>query len=100
MISSRERVKKALKHEKPDRIPIDFWAADTVKESLKRFLGINTEEDLLKRLGVDIRHVESRYIGPEERDRENWTQEKQENIHVQAFGIGFREIEYKLVKEQ
>lgn len=93
MISSRERVKKALNHEKPDRNPIDFWAGNTVQESLKRFLGINNEEDLLKRLGVDIRHVESRYIGPEERDGEN-RQVKQENIHVQAFGIGFRETEY------
>jgi len=107
MLSSRKRVSTALEHEKPDRIPIDFWAVEAVKESLKRLLDIQKEEDLLKRLGVDIRRIDSRYIGPKERDSrkpkcggyEDSIRKGQYDSYTNIFGIGFEEIEGKLVKE-
>jgi len=107
MLFSRKRVSTALEHEKPDRIPIDFWAVEAVKESLKRLLDIQKEEVLLKRLGVDIRRIDSRYIGPKERDsrkpkcggHEDSMRKGQYDSYTNIFGIGFEEIEGKLMKE-
>ena len=65
MLSSRERVRKALAHEAPDRAPSDYWTTAESHEALKRHLGIDDDEMLLRRLGVDLRKVEPRYVGPE-----------------------------------
>ena len=64
MLTPRQRVKIALEHKEPDRIPIGFESTPEVTKSLKSFLGIETDDELLKRLGVDIRKVFPNYIGP------------------------------------
>jgi uroporphyrinogen decarboxylase len=65
-MTSRERVLCALDHREPDRIPVDFWAAREVSERLRRHFAIATHEDLLSRLGVDLRVVEGpSYVGQE-----------------------------------
>lgn len=53
--SARERVKTAVTHREPDRVPIDFWATPEVRRVLKRRLGIDEDEALLQHLGVDFR---------------------------------------------
>ncbi len=100
MLSSRKRVSRALEHKESDRIAIDFWAVEAVKESLKRLLDIEKEEALLKRLGVDIRRIDSRYIGPKERDSrkpkrgrpQDSIRKGQYDSYINIFGIGFEEI--------
>lgn len=78
-LSPRERVRRALNHQEPDRIPIDLGAtivsSITVKSytELKRHLGLPLEqikmldyvqqlpyvtEDLLQRFGVDLRLIQ------------------------------------------
>ncbi|MHB9025856.1 MAG: uroporphyrinogen decarboxylase family protein [Armatimonadota bacterium] len=63
--SARERVQTALAHREPDRVPIDFWATAEVKRTLKGHLGIDDDEQLLRRLGVDFRVIGGPvYAGP------------------------------------
>ncbi|OPZ87251.1 MAG: methylcobalamin:coenzyme M methyltransferase [bacterium ADurb.Bin429] len=55
LLTSRIRVARALAHQEPDRVPVDFWATGEVKRVLKRHLGFETEEELLNYLDVDFR---------------------------------------------
>jgi uroporphyrinogen decarboxylase len=63
-MSPRERVKTAIDHRAPDRVPFDYWSVPEVTRKLQSFLQVNTEEELLRLLGVDIRAVTADYIGP------------------------------------
>ena len=59
-----ERVAHAVRHERADRLPIDFIATPEANQALKIHLGIEDDEALLVRLGCDIRRVVGRYVGP------------------------------------
>lgn len=67
MLTSRERVKKTLAHEVPDRVPIDYTATPEAHQKLKSYLKIDDDEVLLQRLGVDFRRVAPAYVGPKEK---------------------------------
>ncbi len=60
LVTSRQRVLTALAHREPDRVPVDFWATAETKQRLLAHLGLATEEQLLRYLGVDLRYV----LGP------------------------------------
>lgn len=51
----RERVLQAMQHREPDRVPLDFWATDEVKNRLKKHWSMQTEEELLEHIGCDLR---------------------------------------------
>ena len=57
--SPRDRVADALAH-RPGGIPIDFWAEQSVYESLRQALGVGSREEVLLQFGVDLRY----YNGP------------------------------------
>ncbi|MEI7730514.1 MAG: uroporphyrinogen decarboxylase family protein [Verrucomicrobiota bacterium] len=59
MITSRERVLAALRHEQPDRTPRDFWAEPPTMKRLFAHLGHEDKDRLLDSLGVDVRHLEA-----------------------------------------
>lgn len=65
-LTPRERVKMALGHEEPDRVPINYFANPGIDARLKeRFeVGPEDEEGLLEALGVDFRPVGAPYVGP------------------------------------
>lgn len=65
-MTPRERVKLALNHEQTDRVPIGYVATPETNEQLKKYLKIDNDEGLLKRLGVDYRWVTPGYKGPKE----------------------------------
>lgn len=102
----RERVIKAINHEEPDRVPLDLgsWVSSISAVSynrLTKYLGLDIEgevsdwiqqtviphEEVLKRLGVDIRYV---YLGPPKK----WKIEKKEvgNYYeiIDEWGITWR----------
>lgn len=54
----RERVLTALAHQRPDRVPRDYWATSEVTEGLLRHLNLPDRESLLRHLGIDLRYVE------------------------------------------
>ena len=61
----RERVLRALAHQKADRIPLDFWATSEVWDKMKAHFQTQDVETILENLGIDIREVQPDYIGPE-----------------------------------
>lgn len=67
-MNSRERVLKALNHEQPDRVPINFVGANQdIDLRLKRYFQLAADDDigLLEALNVDFRVIELSYTGPE-----------------------------------
>lgn len=61
----RERTLMALEHQTPDRTPRDFWAEPPTWNRLLAYTGLATQEELLRRLEIDVRHLEA--PGPPER---------------------------------
>lgn len=63
-MSPRERVLTALAHREADRVPIDYWAAESVTERLITELHLADRDGLLRHLGVDLRyHFGPTYVG-------------------------------------
>jgi len=58
-MTSRERVLTALRHERPDRTPRDFWAEPPAWKRLLAHVGYDEKDKLLDSLGVDVRHLEA-----------------------------------------
>ncbi len=65
-MTSRERVLAALRHEQPDRTPRDFWAEPAAWNRLLAYLGLSEKEQVLERLGIDVRHLDA----PEQPEKE------------------------------
>jgi len=63
-LTPRERVMAAIDHREPDRVPFDFWAVPEVCAALRDDLGVETDEQVLRLLGVDCRLVAPDYVGP------------------------------------
>ena len=61
-----ERIVSAVRHSRPDRVAIDYSATPEFNTILKSHLGIDDDEALLRRLGVDIRRVAGRFVGPKD----------------------------------
>jgi uroporphyrinogen decarboxylase len=62
-----ERIVSAVRHERQDRLPIDYTATPEAHARLKAHLSIEDDEALRRRLGCDIRMVAARYVGPADR---------------------------------
>ncbi len=74
-MNSRERVRTALNHQQPDRVPMMMSANTWVVENLKQHLHVQTDHDLLKALEIDVFDMRGidykgavgpRFIGPAE----------------------------------
>ncbi len=64
-MTPKERWLAVLKREKPDRIPMDYWATPETTILLMKHFGCNSEYGLYKRLHIDKPvTVEPRYKGP------------------------------------
>ena len=62
-----ERVRAAIEHKEPDRVPCDFGAVPEVCAALRGYLGVETDEQVLRLLGVDCRLIAPDYVGPASR---------------------------------
>ena len=63
-MDGRERVLTALDHSQPDRVPLDFSGTPEVWAMLRRHFQTGDDEAVLRALGVDLRRVRGRYVGP------------------------------------
>ncbi|NWG12626.1 MAG: uroporphyrinogen-III decarboxylase-like protein [Acidobacteria bacterium] len=63
-MNSKERVLTAVRHQEPDRVPVDFWWSHEILHRLLNHLGLDNQEQLQTYLGSDIRCVYPRYVGP------------------------------------
>ncbi len=62
-MTPRERLLAALRHENPDRVPLDLWIRHELMEDIRQHLGLDDEEAVLQYLGVDVR---STWIGQDQ----------------------------------
>jgi len=82
-MTPRERWLAVLKGQKPDRVPMDYWATEEATKKLMNCLKCDNEEELFKRLHIDrVITVEPKYIGPS----------LSENTDI--FGCCFQNISY------
>lgn len=64
-MNSRDRVFTSLRHEEPDRVPIDYWASSEVNALLLKHFHFSSQEELLNHFNVDFRYLAGpAYIGP------------------------------------
>lgn len=68
-MNSRDRVRTALNHQNPDRVPRNFWAETPTWNRLFQYLGHNDKERLLVDLDIDIRSLD--VSGPPEKQGED-----------------------------
>lgn len=82
-MSSRERWLAVLNWQKPDRVPMDFWATPEATLGLCAHLGCGDFAEVCARLHIDMPHtVSGRYVGPLLPD------------NVDAFGVRYADIDY------
>ena len=55
-MSCRQRAMTAIKHQEPDRVPIDNWMVPEIQKKTMDYFGCENYDELLKFLGVDFRN--------------------------------------------
>jgi len=96
-MSPRERVRTALSHREPDRVPVDLWAVPEVWQRLQHYFGDVSRAEVLRRLHVDVRWVIPDYVGPERTSPDGfrvdhfgaWRQEVQHSFGTYAEYAGY-----------
>jgi uroporphyrinogen decarboxylase len=107
VLTSRERVNRALNHQEPDLVPIDIgstaaWFTDIAYERMKEYLGVDShgehfrlgenaghyDEKLLDLLDTDYRHV---YVRPSQRDRDSWNASDKMS-YIDEWGVRRRRV--------
>lgn len=64
-MTPRERWLAVLKRQKPDRVPMDYWATDEATLKLMNHFGCGNEREMLQKLHADfLFKVEPSYKGP------------------------------------
>jgi uroporphyrinogen decarboxylase len=65
-MTSKQRVKAAIEHQEPDRVPVNYLYNTEIDVRLKEHYGLDGKdnEGLRQALGVDFRGVGAPYIGP------------------------------------
>jgi len=56
-MTNKERVLAACAHRKPDRVPVDVWFRDDVREKFMKYMDVTSVEALYKKLDVDLRSI-------------------------------------------
>ena len=86
-MTSKERVRAALSHRAPDRVPSTMQCVDTAWDKLKKHFAVETNEDVMAILDVDTRIMDiPPYIGPPHPDYAN---QKGETVHTHPFGYEY-----------
>ena len=82
-MTGRERWLAVARREKVDRIPMDFWGTDEIRNKIKRHLGVATDDEMYRRLHIDRPVVvDPPYSGPPLGDDED------------MWGVRYREMPY------
>ena len=82
-MTPRERWLAVLQRRKPDRVPMDYWTTEEARDKLLRYLGLDDERAMLRRLHVDRPlTISPRYVGPPIPDDRD------------VYGIQYRNADY------
>ena len=88
-MTSKERVRAALSHRQPDRVPSTMQCVDTAWEKLRNYFGMQTNEEVMAFLDIDTRIMDiPPYIGLPHPDYMN---ENGETVHTHPFGYEYIE---------
>lgn len=83
-MTPKERWRAVLNGERPDRIPMDYWATEEFTEKFLKYLDLEDKSELFSELHIDpIVSVSPDYIGPEVPDGED------------VFGCKYENVEYE-----
>ena len=63
-MTSKERVRKAILHQQPDKVPANFECVASVHNELLKRYNFSTSEQLLQKFEIDIRAIGPEYAGP------------------------------------
>lgn len=86
-MTSRERVRAAIELRESDRVPYDFRARPEVIRKLSEHFGVEDREDLLRKLGVDLRDVQPIPVQKDQPGGEPGTTKD-------MFGVEWKMVEY------
>jgi len=91
-MTSKERVRAAIEHRQPDRVPIDFCARSEVIEKLRQRLGLGPGQSLEEHLGVDLRGVGPIFMGETAPlcYSDPTTRVTPDGIYCDIWGVGFK----------
>lgn len=68
-MTPRERWLAVLRRQKPDRVPMDYWATGEASAKLRKHLGCATDQEVFARLHIDpVVFVGGEYVGPKPPD--------------------------------
>lgn len=82
-MTPKERWLAVLKRQKPDRVPMDYWATEEATNKLKKHLGCDDDESLFSLLHIDRGiTVSPGYAGPPLEEGTN------------VFGCRFKKVDY------
>ena len=82
-MTPKERWLAVLRREKPDRIPMDYWATDEATQKLMRHLGCESTDEMFRALHIDrVVTVSPIYVGPTFPEGQN------------AFGCRYSDVDY------
>ncbi len=83
-MTPRERWLAVLTRQKPDRVPMDYWATPEASRNLMQYLGCSSMEEVYDRLHIDaVAGVGPRYVGPPPPEGQD------------IWGVRHRQIEYE-----
>jgi len=89
VLTPRARVMVAIDHRETDRVPFDFWAVPEVWAALRDYLDVESDEQVLRLLGVDCRLVAPDYVGPAPRVQPDGTSFDAWGTHRRAVANDF-----------
>lgn len=87
MLTSRQRVLNTVDRQPVDHVPCDLWAEPEVFAALRDHLGVGSDEEVKRALGIDMRWLVPNYIG-------QTAQTGSDDSIADYFGIGRSKIDY------
>ena len=82
-MTPRERWLAVFKRDKPDRVPMDYWATGEATEKLMHHLGREDTQQMFQRLHIDhVIPIHPKYVGPPSPPGED------------TFGCRYQDINY------
>lgn len=85
-MTSKERVRAAIEHKQPDRIPTDMQCVSVTWEKLMKHYSLNSIKEVQDYFDIDIRAIAPPYIGPELKSFVNDKGEK-ETCHFLGYKL-------------
>ncbi|MBA7697561.1 hypothetical protein ES703_106228 [subsurface metagenome] len=95
-MNSQERVRAAIAHEQPDKVPVDYWAVPEVDKILLGKFQLGNREELLNKLQVDFRYVKPVYAGSDfkEESDESLHRELSDGTFVDIWGVKRKKVNW------